>query len=93
MTTFGEDLVQSLTEAVAHAEGNGPAVVHVPLEPRAVRLKIKLTQRQMAPLMGMSVSGYRKWEQNQRRVSGPAASLLQIIDKEPEAALRAIQTF
>lgn len=89
MSTFGEDLIQSLSEAVAHAEGKGPAVVHAPLEPREVRKRVKLTQVQMAWLMGMSVSGYRKWEQHNRRISGPAAALLQIIDREPEAAQRA----
>jgi len=44
----------------------------------------------MAPLLGMSLSGYRKWEQGQRRLSGPAASLLRVIEREPEAVKRAL---
>ena len=32
----------------------------------------------MAVLMGMSVSGYRRWEQRTRRVSGPAETLLRV---------------
>ncbi len=40
--------------------------------------------------MGMSLSGYRKWEQGVRRVSGPAETLLQVIQKEPEAVRRAL---
>ena len=48
------------------------------------------TQAQMAALMGMSVSGYRKWEQGARRVSGPAATLLRIIEREPNAVRRAL---
>ena len=44
----------------------------------------------MAPLVGMSLSGYRKWEQGARRVSGPAATLLQVIRKEPDAVRRAL---
>ena len=63
MSTFGEDLIQSLNEALAHAKGEGPAIVHAPVTPREVRKQAKLTQAQMAALMGMSVSGYRKWEQ------------------------------
>ncbi|GHE04447.1 XRE family transcriptional regulator [Defluviimonas sp. 20V17] len=90
MSTFGDDLIQSLGEAVAHAKGEGPAVVHAPLEPKAVRMRAKLTQKQMAPIMGMSLSGYRKWEQGQRRLSGPAAALLQMLEKEPEAVRRAL---
>lgn len=90
MSTFGEDLIQSLTEAVAHAKGQGAATVHEPIDPREVRKHAALTQAQMAPLMGMSLSGYRKWEQGQRHVSGPAAVLLKVIEKEPEAVRRAL---
>ena len=90
MSTFGEDLIHSLHEALAHAEGEGPAVVHTPVTPREVRKQLKLTQAQMAPLLGMSLSGYRKWEQGTRRVSGPAATLLRIIEKEPDVVRRAL---
>ena len=47
----------------------------------------------MAPLMGMSLSGYRKWEQGRRQVSGPAANLLRVIAREPEAVKRALRSF
>ena len=93
MSTFGEDLIQSLNEALAHAKGEGPAMVHAPVTPREVREQVKLTQAQMAPLMGMSLSGYRKWEQGARRVSGPAATLLRVIQREPEAVRRALSSF
>lgn len=88
MNTFGDDLIQSLGEALAHAKGKGRAIIHVPLDPSEVRKHAKLTQAQMAPLMGMSVSGYRKWEQGKRSISGPAAALLRIIEKEPEVVKR-----
>jgi putative transcriptional regulator len=90
MSSFGDDMVQAMTEALAHAKGEGPAVVHTPVAPREVREQAHLTQAQMAPLMGMSLSGYRKWEQGQRRISGPAASLLRLIQREPEAVRRAL---
>ncbi len=90
MSTFGDNLVQSLREALAHAKGEGPAIVHPDVSPREVREAINLTQAQMAPLVGMSLSGYRKWEQGARSVSGPAAALLQVIRKEPDAVRRAL---
>ena len=90
MSTYGDDLIQSLKEAVAHARGEGPGIVHEPVSPRLVREQAKLTQAQMAPLMGMSLSGYRKWEQGARGISGPAATLLRVIQKEPEAVKRAL---
>lgn len=90
MSTLGDDLIQAMTEALAHAKGEGSAVVHAPVIPREIREKAHLTQAQMAPLMGMSLSGYRKWEQGQRRVSGPAETLLRLIQKEPDAVKRAL---
>ena len=92
MSTFGEDLMQPLNEALAHARSEGAASVHAVLTPREVRKRINLTQAQMAPLMGMSLSGYRKWEQGRQRVSGPAVTLLQVIAREPEAVKRALQS-
>ena len=92
MSTFGEDLIQSLNEALAHARGEGPATVHAAVTPCEVRKQAKLTQAQMALLMGMSLSGYRKWEQGTRRLSGPAAALLRVIQREPEAVRRALSS-
>ncbi|WP_310622443.1 helix-turn-helix domain-containing protein [Flexibacterium corallicola] len=90
MSSFGEELLQSLNEALAHAKGEGQAIVHAPLEAKQVRKKAQLTQKQMAPLMGMSLSGYRKWEQGKRCMSGPAATLLHVMDREPKAFRRAV---
>ena len=91
MSTFGEDLVQSMKEALAHAKGENSAIVHEFITPREVRERIRLTQSEMAPLMGMSLSGYRKWEQGERKVSGPAVNLLRVLAHEPEAAIRALR--
>ena len=43
MSRFGKDLIQSLGEAVAHAEGKGPARLHQPLDPADVRKRAKLS--------------------------------------------------
>ena len=90
MSTFGEQLIRSLGEALVHSRGEGPAIVHPCVVPRQVREKADITQAQMAPLMGMSVSGYREWEQGRRRVSGPVATLLHVMEREPEAVRRAL---
>ena len=79
-----------LNEALARAKGVGPAILHAPGTQREVREHANLTQAQMAPLMGMSLSGYRKSEQGTRRVSGPEANLLRVIRREPEAVKRAL---
>ena len=48
MGTFGEDLIQSLNEALAHTKGEGCAIVHASVSPREVRERAKLTQSQIA---------------------------------------------
>ncbi|KKB12393.1 XRE family transcriptional regulator [Devosia geojensis] len=96
MTKFGDDLIASMTEALAHARGeNVPGiVVHEidvdNIDPKEIRLHLGLTQERMAQVMGTSLSGYRKWEQQQRTPSGAARTLLRVMAKEPEAVLRAL---
>lgn len=90
MTNFGNDLIQSLNEAVAHMEGEGSAIVHYAVEVKKVREKANLTQAGMAAVMGVSLSGYKKWEQDVRQPSGPALTLLRVLDKNPKAVLDAL---
>ena len=52
MSTFGEDLIQSLGEALAHAKGEGPGIVHEPVAPRDVRTRAKLERPEMAACAG-----------------------------------------
>lgn len=95
MSTFGKDLIQSMQEALGHARGeeNGTVLQAVDIEnidAKTIRVKLRLTQEQMALMLGTSLSGYRKWEQGQRQPSGAARALLKVMDKEPQAVLRAL---
>ena len=60
------------------------------VDAKSMRKSLRLTQQQMADLLGTSVSGYRKWEQGARHPRGAARTLLRVMEKEPEALLRAI---
>ena len=80
MTGFEHDLIQPMQEALAHARGERNDLVEHRVEtdalnPKAVRGRLKLTQDQMPLLMGMSVSGYRKWKQGWRSSGGAARTL------------------
>lgn len=96
MTKFGEDLVQAMTEALEHAQGRDPAGMRVTavdletVDAKAIRRKLHLTQDEMAAFLGTSASGYKKWEQGARQPSGAARTLLRVMEKEPEAVLRAL---
>ena len=93
MADFGEDLKKAMSEALAHAQGKDTGVVvHTidAVDVKSIRSRMEVTQDVMAAFLGVSVSGYRKWEQGQREPRGAAKTLLRVMDKEPQAVLRAL---
>jgi putative transcriptional regulator len=56
---------------------------------REIRKKVGLLHARFAPLMGVSFSGQRKWEQGVRRPGGAALTLLRVMDRNPQAVLDA----
>ena len=92
---IGDELIQSMQEALAHVSGKdiGARVTEF-AEPavaiKRIRKKVGLTQDSFATALGVSVSGLRKWEQGRRHPHGAALTLLQVMDKEPEAVVRAL---
>lgn len=62
-----------------------------PVLPQAVRKKLHLTQTAFARLLGIPVATLRNWEQNRFVMEPAAQTLLKLIDREPEAALRALR--
>ncbi|MEQ8599271.1 MAG: helix-turn-helix domain-containing protein [Devosia sp.] len=95
MSKFGKDLIEAMGEVLAHAEGVETGVVEhrvdlQAIDARSIRKSLHLTQEQMALMLGTSTSGYRKWEQGERQPSGAARTLLRVMEKEPEAVLRAL---
>lgn len=90
MSQLGQDLIESLTQAIAMQ--NGAPIGRITTYPSAkeVRKKAKLKQHEMAPLLGLSLSGYRKIEQGKRPLQGPALVLLRVLEREPEAVRRAL---
>lgn len=49
----------------------------------ALRRFVRLTQKQFATAMGISVHTLRNWEQDRRRPEGPALALLSIAARHP----------
>lgn len=93
MTKLGERLLKSAKEARAIARGEAePARSFTPasIDVAAIRARTGLSQARFAQRFGLSPSAIRDWEQ-QRRTPDPAArTLLMVIDKEPEAVVRAL---
>ena len=93
-----ERIQAGLRDAIAHAQGaKGRArttmVRRREVDVAALRARLGLTQRELAQLCGVSTATLRNWEQGRRRPRGPSRALLHIVEREPEAALRAMSTF
>ncbi len=61
------------------------------LDIKHIRDGYKLTQKEFAALLGISVRTLRNWEQGRRSPEGPAMVLLRVAEKHPEAVLDAVR--
>jgi putative transcriptional regulator len=61
------------------------------VQPKDVRGKLGMTQTEFAALLRVPTATLRNWEQNRFVMEPAARTLLNLIDREPEAALRALR--
>jgi DNA-binding transcriptional regulator YiaG len=61
-----------------------------PLDIRKARQNFNLSQSEMAVFLNVSVRTLQNWEQGRRGPTGPAQTLLRVMQKEPEAVKRAL---
>lgn len=93
MSAF-ESIRRGLIEAIDHSKGFGPGMIEY--HPRvvdvaALRQRLGLTQTQFAARFGFSVATLRHWERGDRSPQGAALVLLNVIEKNPEAVMQALQ--
>ena len=87
--TFAE-LEASLKEGMAIIRGEAqPSRVfeYATVDVKAIREELRLTQRQFAALIGISVRTLQNWEQGRRKPDGPAKVLLMVAANNPQAVL------
>jgi putative transcriptional regulator len=91
-STFGQDLIASLQEAVAHARGEGQArVTRIEVaDARAIRLSLGLSQHAFAQAYGIPLATLKGWEQGRRQPDATASAYLNVIAKLPDAARSAL---
>ncbi len=93
MSTAFESIQRGLLEAIAHAEGQSPQTrVHRPrpVDVKALRSKVGMTQEQFASRFGFSTATLRHWERGDRMPHGPALVLLNVIAHNPNAVIEAL---
>ena len=94
-TDLGCEVEAALGEVLAHVRGetslprrivDDPAAEHIV----ALRKRLKLSRKKFADRFGLDVRAVQEWEQGRRVPSRTARVLLTVIDREPEAVVRAL---
>lgn len=95
MSEAFDSIKSGLEEAVAYAEGKTvKAEVHEigPVDVKAIRGKIGMSQSEFALSVGISLGTLRHWERGDRQPHGPARVLLNVLARDPNAVLQALRT-
>ena len=93
MSTAFNSIKRGLLEAIEHAEGRAPqARIHRPrpIDVKALRAKVHMTQEQFAARFGFATATQRHWERGDRAPQGPALVLLNVIEHNPNAVIDAL---
>jgi len=84
-------------EAAAIADADNPLLTSEELtaaqrlpQVKALRQRLGMTQEQFARNYRLPIGTVRDWEQGRSRPDAPAQALLMVIDREPDAVLRAL---
>jgi putative transcriptional regulator len=83
--TTEAEIAQQIAEDAAEARRD--AAEHL----QCIRQRLGLSQEQLAEKIHVSVVSIRNWEQGKRYPTGAARALYRILDKQPEAALAALE--
>ena len=90
--TSEEDIrQQQIEDGFDPDEEIDPSAWRMVVSPGAVRAKLSMSQPQFAALINVPVATIRNWEQGRVVPDAAAKTLLAIIWREPEAALRALR--
>lgn len=91
--TFGQELIESMGDAVAHAKGQKSLarahVVEVP-DVRAIREGLGMTQPTFARTYHIPLPTLKGWEQGRRQPDATASAYLSVIAKMPKEAEAAL---
>lgn len=75
-------------------DGEDPDAPLPPFRPapdvRAIRTRLRMTQEAFAKAIGVPVATVRNWEQSRTSMDPAVRSLLRVVEREPDAALRAL---
>lgn len=90
--TFGEGLIAGMTEVLAHHRGEIELeqVWPTPIDVKAIRRQVKMSQAKFAEAYRISKRAIQEWEQGGRQPDSAARAYLTVIAKEPAVILRVL---
>ncbi len=94
-SSVGREIETALGEVLAHVRGEVTLSYRLIDDPtaeriRALRKRLRLTRKQFAERFGLDARAVQDWEQGRRVPDRAARVLLTVIDREPEAVVRAL---
>ena len=94
-TDLGREVETALGEVLAHVRGTAPLLCRIVDDPAAahilaLRKRMKLSRQKFADTFGLDVRAVQEWEQGRRVPDRAARVLLTVIDRDPEAVVRAL---
>jgi len=94
MSKFGDELIESLKQATAHARGRkvrGMRVTTVAVpNVRALRKSLRMSQHRFAVVYRIPLATLKNWEQGRRYPDAPAAAYLRAIQRRPKDVMEAV---
>src|SRR5450631_588982 len=91
-TSFGEDLIEGMKLVLAHQRGEIELeqVWPKPINVKAIRKSVKMSQAEFARAYRISKRALQEWEQGGRQPDSAARAYLTVIAKEPAVVRRAL---
>ena len=95
-TQVGLEVEEALEEVLAHVRGETPLPCRIVDDPAAERIvalrkRMKLSRQKFADRFGLDTRAVQDWEQGRRVPDRAARVLLTVIDRDPEAVVRALE--
>ena len=87
--TTEDDIRRQMIEDGEDPDATLPRYRRVP-EVQAIRERLHMSQEAFAATIGVPVATVRNWEQHRTGIAPAARALLRILEREPDAALRAL---
>jgi putative transcriptional regulator len=89
--SIAERTAIAIRQTGAHARGEAVpgVVVHRPIDVKAVRAKVDMTQNEFAVSFGFSLGSVRDWEQGRKLPERTALTIMRMIELAPDIVKRA----